>query len=62
MLRETDLTVEAVGFDCGFDSPPSFYKCFKEHFGMSPARYRVEKVKCHSIKMNYSRFFTTNYF
>ena len=41
LLLETDLKSEAVGFDCGFDSPSHFYKCFKEHYGMSPARYRV---------------------
>jgi len=40
MLLDTNLPVEAIGFDCGFDSPPSFYKCFKKHFGVSPARYR----------------------
>ena len=33
------LKAEAIGFDCGFDSP--FYKCFKKHYGISPARYRV---------------------
>ena len=43
LLLETNLTVEAIGFDCGFDSPPNFYKCFKKHFGMSPARFRMWK-------------------
>ena len=45
LLLETDLPVETVGYDCGFDSPPSFYKCFKEHYGVSPARFRArEKI------------------
>jgi len=48
LLLETDLPVEAVGYDCGFDSPPSFYKCFKEHCGMSPAKFRAgqRRVEC----------------
>jgi len=45
MLIENDLKAEAVGYDCGFASPSHFYKCFKEHYGVSPARYRVrEKI------------------
>jgi len=42
LLLETDLKVESVGYDCGFDSPSHFYKCFKEHYGLSPARYKVK--------------------
>ena len=40
MLIETDMTVESIGFDCGFDSLPVFYKCFKEHYGMTPGEFR----------------------
>ena len=40
MLIETDMTVESIGFDCGFDSLPIFYKCFKKYYGVSPARFR----------------------
>ena len=45
LLIETDLTVENIGFDCGFDSPSHFYKCFKQHYGMSPAKFRVETTR-----------------
>jgi len=43
LLLETNQTVEAIGFDCGFDSPSHFYKCFKEQCGVSPAKFRVEQ-------------------
>ena len=43
LLNETDLKTESIGYDCGFDSPPSFFKCFKKHYGVSPARFRVER-------------------
>jgi len=43
MLIESDLKVETIGFDYGFDSPSHFYKCFKKHFGVSPARFRSKR-------------------
>ena len=36
LLFETYMTVESIGFDCGFDSPSHFYK----YYGVSPARFR----------------------
>jgi len=53
LLLETNQTIETIGFDCGFDSPSHFYKCFKEHYGMSPARYRAEKINYSSFKGDY---------
>jgi len=40
LLVETDLKSEVVGFDCGFDSPSHFYKCFKKYYGVSPAQFK----------------------
>jgi len=40
LLKETNLKIETVGFDCGFDSPSHFYKCFKKYYGVSPARFK----------------------
>jgi AraC-like DNA-binding protein len=45
LLLETNQTVEAIGYDCGFDSPSSFYKCFKSHYGMSPGEFRKMRSK-----------------
>ena len=44
LLIETNLTSEAVGFDCGFDSPSNFFRCFNAHFGISPARFKAERA------------------
>jgi len=46
LLIETDMTVESAGFECGFDSLPIFYKCFKKQYGMSPARFKIVRQKC----------------
>ena len=40
LLIETDLTCSAISYDCGFDSLSQFFKCFKEHFGVPPGKYR----------------------
>ena len=41
MLKEYhQLTLEAIGQECGFKSNSSFYAAFKDLKGMTPARYK----------------------
>ena len=44
LLIETNLTVETVACDCGYDTLSNFYECFRKRFGVSPARFRVMGV------------------
>ncbi|MEM9868073.1 MAG: AraC family transcriptional regulator, partial [Bacteroidota bacterium] len=44
MLVDTDDSVARIGFFCGFESPPFFFKKFKEAYGISPAKYRKNFV------------------
>lgn len=41
-LLESDagLTIEAVALDCGFNTPRTFYRQFREAYNMSPREYR----------------------
>jgi transcriptional regulator GlxA family with amidase domain len=35
-----DLTIEAVAIDSGFGSRNTFYRLFRERFGLTPVEFR----------------------
>ncbi|MGI9470099.1 MAG: helix-turn-helix domain-containing protein [Rubripirellula sp.] len=39
-LRETDLPITSVAFECGFNDLSTFYRQFKKQTGVSPGAYR----------------------
>lgn len=40
LLRETDRTIPAVAFECGFEELSTFYRAFKQDTDTSPAQWR----------------------
>ncbi|MEV0691409.1 AraC family transcriptional regulator [Streptomyces sp. NPDC050388] len=42
LLRETDRSVTAIGFEVGFGSPGTFSRTFRDIVGRSPRTYRKE--------------------
>jgi len=40
LLRDSNMTVEAVALECGFSSSAYFCKIFRSHTGLTPKQYR----------------------
>ncbi|GHT28175.1 hypothetical protein FACS189432_05750 [Bacteroidia bacterium] len=45
MLETTTATVETIATDCGFSTVRTFYRLFRESYGMTPAQYRKIVMK-----------------
>lgn len=45
MLIDTDWPVSRIGYECGYDSIPFFYKQFKQLKGHSPLQLRLKHVR-----------------
>ena len=44
LLTNENYTLEAIGYECGFNSKSSFYSTFKKLAGTTPAKYKRQKV------------------
>jgi AraC family transcriptional regulator of arabinose operon/AraC family L-rhamnose operon transcriptional activator RhaR len=49
LLADTDLSIEAVGNQCGYDSIYSFSRFFKKSIGVSPLRFRKQNKNVKQI-------------
>lgn len=58
LLLDTESSVSQIGFECGYESPPFFFKKFNETYQVSPAKYR--KYYKSQVKPNIDH--TTNYY
>ncbi len=50
LLKESDMTVERIVVECGLRNLPSFYRNFREYYGMTPQIYRqISKISIEEI-------------
>ena len=45
LLRTTNRSTVVIGQAAGFGTHPTFYRCFKAAFGMTPGEYRKQVTK-----------------
>lgn len=45
LLRRTDLLVDEITLQCGYQSTPFFTSAFHRHFGLPPGQYRLKHKK-----------------
>jgi len=45
LLDDPEMNMTDICYKLGFSSPSYFSKCFKDLFGMTPVKYRKEKLK-----------------
>ena len=43
LLASTDLSITQAGYDSGFESSTTFFRVFKQQYGLSPRAYRASK-------------------
>lgn len=44
IILNTDLTIQEVCYDCGFESDSHFVRSFKNQFGVTPNQWRLSKA------------------
>lgn len=42
LLRETERSIKAIAFECGFESQPQFFRTFRQRMGMTPGQWRKD--------------------
>lgn len=45
LLKNSDLPITTIAFDCGFSSSSQFTNIFKKHVGATPKEYRKSKAR-----------------
>ena len=44
LLMETDLPVEEIAANVGYENMSYFYRQFKARYGMTPRQYRLQHI------------------
>ena len=56
LLVDTDLPLVEIALECGFQEQSYFGKVFREHYGVSPSRYRKARLSKTNLNRNLSAY------
>lgn len=45
LLCDTELSIEEIALDVGYENQSYFFRQFKKRYGMTPHKYRKENIK-----------------
>ena len=45
MLRRSDMTIQQIIAQVGYENTSYFYRLFRTYYGQSPREYRISKIK-----------------
>ena len=51
LLLDTDLAIEEIALDVGYENQSYFFRQFRKRYGMTPRRYRVEHKKDIQVRL-----------
>ena len=46
MLGNKNIRISEIAYDCGYQSNSTFNRLFKNYFGISPSKFRLNKIDC----------------
>ena len=44
LLRRSDMTIQQIIGQVGYENPSYFYRLFRAHYGQSPREYRISRL------------------
>jgi AraC-like DNA-binding protein len=51
LMEDNGITVESIGFECGFNNRSNFFRHFKNFTGLTPAEFKRKCIRDHNLQL-----------